>query len=284
MPPVPCGPVRHLLSTSPPRFVDAPGTTGIDNDVVIDVAGLLAAEGRPPPPNRPWVMVNMVASLDGAVVASDGRSGQLSGPADRLVFKALRGLADIVLAGARTIRVEDYGAPKLSPEVQAARTASGRTPLPRMATVSSSLRLDPTARLFRETPSDQRPIVLTTTRALQAVSGSAASDQAGPHAALLHEVAELRACGDETVDWASALQQFRRDGVHVLLLEGGPTVNAQLIFADLVDEFCLTLSPTLVGTPDSSAVTPAPNITLRRLSLDRVLEEDGFLFLRYLRT
>jgi riboflavin biosynthesis pyrimidine reductase len=267
--------------------VDAAGTAEVDSDITsdidTDVAGLLAAERRPPPPNRPWVMVNMVASLDGAVVASDGRSGQLSGPADRLVFRTLRGLADIVLAGARTIRVENYGAPKLSPEVQAVREASGRAPLPRMATVSASLRLDPTARLFRETPADQRPIVLTTTGALRALRGGTADDQPGPQAGSLEEVAELRACGDETVDWARALQQLRRDDVGVLLVEGGPTVNGQLIFADLVDEFCLTLSPTLVGSPDSGAVTAAPETTLRRLALDRVLEDDGFLFLRYLR-
>jgi hypothetical protein len=38
----------------------------------------------------------MVASADGAV-SVDGRSGGLSGPADRMVFTVLRSLADLVL-------------------------------------------------------------------------------------------------------------------------------------------------------------------------------------------
>jgi riboflavin biosynthesis pyrimidine reductase len=228
-------------------------------------------------------MLNMVASLDGAVVANDGRSGQLSGPADRLVFRTLRGLADVVLAGAATIRVENYGAPTLPLEAQEARKASGRAPLPRMATVSASLRLDPAARFFQDADPDQRPIVLTTAQALQALRTKPAGQEPRQQPVGLDEVADLRACGHETVDWARALQQLRREGTRVLLVEGGPTVNGQLIFADLVDEFCLTLSPTLVGGPDGGVVASGRDTTLRRFTLDRVLEEDGFLFLRYLR-
>ncbi len=49
----------------------------------------------------------MIASADGAVALA-GRSGGLSGPADRLVFAVLRSLADVVLVGAGTARAESY--------------------------------------------------------------------------------------------------------------------------------------------------------------------------------
>ena len=52
---------------------------------------------------RPWVLVNMITSLDGAV-AIDQRSGGLGGPADQRVFHLLRDLADVVLVGAGTAR------------------------------------------------------------------------------------------------------------------------------------------------------------------------------------
>ncbi len=55
----------------------------------------------------PWLRANMVASADGAA-SLDGRSGGLSGPADRMVFTVLRSLADLILVGAGTARAERY--------------------------------------------------------------------------------------------------------------------------------------------------------------------------------
>ena len=51
----------------------------------VDLAGLYADVERRRPPDRPWVLVNMVATADGAT-AVDGRSGPLGGAPDRQVF------------------------------------------------------------------------------------------------------------------------------------------------------------------------------------------------------
>src|SRR5262249_42938391 len=48
------------------------------------------------------------ASLDGAATVR-GRTGGLSGEADRQVFAMLRALADVIVVGAGTARVEGYG-------------------------------------------------------------------------------------------------------------------------------------------------------------------------------
>src|SRR2546429_257573 len=50
----------------------------------------------------------MVASLDGAATVR-GRTGGLSGGADRQVFALLRALADVIVVGAGTARTEGYG-------------------------------------------------------------------------------------------------------------------------------------------------------------------------------
>jgi riboflavin biosynthesis pyrimidine reductase len=60
---------------------------------------------------RPWLLVNMVASIDGAT-AVNGVSGALGGAGDHELFMGLRTLADIVLVGAATVRAEGYGPPK----------------------------------------------------------------------------------------------------------------------------------------------------------------------------
>ena len=52
--------------------------------------------------------MNFVMSLDGAVTL-EGRSGGLGDESDRLAMQVLRTLADVVLVGAGTVRVEGYG-------------------------------------------------------------------------------------------------------------------------------------------------------------------------------
>src|ERR1700683_4935867 len=73
-----------------------------DAQVITDLGAVYAY------PEGTWVRANMIASVDGAV-SVDGRSGGLSGAADRLVFKVLRSLADVIVVGAGTARAEHYG-------------------------------------------------------------------------------------------------------------------------------------------------------------------------------
>lgn len=68
-------------------------------------------EHRVPHTARPWVMVCMVASLDGSTVVN-GRSGALSHPVDAAVMAALRRRADTIVVGAGTVRAEGYGPPR----------------------------------------------------------------------------------------------------------------------------------------------------------------------------
>ena len=161
-----------------------------DPGEVDDVAAFVAAEERPTPPDRPWLLVNMVASLDGAI-AVDGRSGGLAGPADKEMFTALRAVADVVLVGAGTIRAEGYGPPRPSAATRAARRSRGQAEVPRIATVTRSLYLDVSTPLFTEAESP--PIVIT----------CAGSDPAQRDA--LGEVADVIVAGVDTVDLAGAL-------------------------------------------------------------------------------
>ncbi|WP_370651675.1 pyrimidine reductase family protein [Frankia sp. Cj3] len=213
------------------------------------------------------VRSNFVSSLDGAAEV-DGRSGALGGSADRRVFRTLRWLADVVLVGAGTAVAEDYGPVIVPPQRREQRLAAGQTPVPPVAVISGSLRLDPSARLFG---ADVRPLVLT--------CRAAPADRYRELAA----VADMLVCGDETVDLAAALDALAERGLGRVLCEGGPSLHAALAGASLLDELCLTLAPLLVG-PDRIRIVggrrwPTP-VTM---ALGHVLEEDGSLFLRYLR-
>jgi riboflavin biosynthesis pyrimidine reductase len=81
------------------------------------------------------------------------------------------------------------------------------------------------------------------------------------------------------VDLAAAVAQL---DVNFVQAEGGAILNGALTEADLVDELNLTISPQLVGGRGPRLVVGAQDVT-RRMRLAHLLEDDGFLFTRYLR-
>lgn len=239
-----------------------------DPDEVDDVAALVAAEARPAPMDRPWVLVNMIASLDGAI-AIEGRSGGLSGPADTSMFAALRGVADVVLVGAGTARAERYGPARPSEATRAARRARGQQEVPRIAVVTRSLDLDLGTPLFTEA---ERPSIVITCASADARRQAAAS-----------QIAELVVVGDDGVDLPAALRALGAMGATVVTCEGGPQLNGELIAADLIDEWALTTSPLLVGGDAGRGSRSRHSVDLRVMRLDRLLASDDYLLERWLR-
>ena len=213
--------------------------------------------------------VNFVSSADGAAT-TDGLSRGLQTRGDNTVFAALRDLADVVLAGAGTVRAEGYAAIDLSARRTALRRDHGlREHLP-TAVVSRSLRLDPSAPLFTQAPAQARTIVLT----------CGASDPAVR--AALEQVADVVLCGDTTVDLELARRELERRGLVRILNEGGPTLFGDLAGAGVVDELCLSITPLLAGPGAQRVVGGLPwSGPPRPLQLVGLLEEDGALFCRY---
>lgn len=210
--------------------------------------------------------MNFVASTDGAVT-EQGRSRGLSTDADRMLFAAQRDLADVVLVGAGTARVEGYGPDRPTEPRRHLRRAAGRTDTPTIAVVSASLDLDPNAELFRAP--DARTVVLTHDRA-PALRRTA-----------LERVVEVLAVGSQTIDLRLALTALADRGLRRVLCEGGPHLFGSLLAAGLVDEMCLTVSPLLAG-PGAGRIVAGPSLPVPTpMRLDGVLAEQGALFLRY---
>ncbi len=61
--------------------------------------------------------------------------------------------------------------------------------------------------------------------------------------AAVAEVAQLLVVGDDAVDLSAAMARLREQGVEVVTCEGGPHLNGDLVLADLIDEWDLTVSP-----------------------------------------
>jgi riboflavin biosynthesis pyrimidine reductase len=172
----------------------------------------------------------------------DGVSGGLGGAADHAVFSVIRTLADVILVGAATVRAEGYGPPK--------------KPGQHIAVVTRSGVLDWSSALFTSG------------------AGLAVLPEDGPTV----PVASVRA-GHGDVDLSAALALLDAE---VVLVEGGPTLNGQLLSAGLVDELCVTFAPKLVGGAAKRIVVGPSAPT--DLSLVSVLEDEGFLLCRYVRS
>ncbi|BBY15040.1 pyrimidine reductase family protein [Mycolicibacterium litorale] len=205
---------------------------------------------------------NMIFSADGAA-AFAGRAGPLSDPLDQALLRELRGFADVVLVGAGTVRAEHYGPVRV--EAMSHSWSPGR-PIPPIAVVSLSGVLPDS--LFADPA--QRPILVTTQRA------------ADEHRLAADERRDVLIAGEHTVDVSDVLAEFRRRGLDHVLCEGGPTLLDELVAADVVDEICVTVSPTLAGVQDighgaGALASPRP------MRLDHALTHADYLYLKYSR-
>lgn len=229
-----------------------------------DEVDLDEAYALPATPTR-HVRANLVASVDGAA-AVDGSSLPLSGPADRQVFAVLRGLCDVVLVGAGTVRRENYGPVRPSPRRVARRRSAGLADAPPIAVVSASLDLDLGSRFFTEAGS--QPLVVT----------SAAGARRRPEVARSTTVV---LAGEDSVDLVTALDALADRGLTRVLCEGGPALLGSLLTTGLLDELCLTVAPCLAGA-EGQRVVEGPSLSHPLdCRLAHVLEKDGVLFLRY---
>jgi riboflavin biosynthesis pyrimidine reductase len=232
-----------------------------------DLAARYAYPGAGQLAGRPWVRANMIESADGAAEVR-GLSAGLSGPADREVFRLLRALADVILVGAGTARAERYRPARVPSRWAGLR--AGRPATPPIAVLTRQLDLDLGSPLLTAAPADARTILITT--------GSApaqARNQAAQHA-------EVITAGDRHADLGAAIMALADRGYRRILAEGGPRLLGQLTAAGLLDELCVTVSPVLASGTAGRIVQGTRRAGVPRLALAHVLEDEGFLFCRYL--
>jgi riboflavin biosynthesis pyrimidine reductase len=223
----------------------------------------------PPELTRPWVKVNFISSVDGAVTLG-GRSGGLSDPNDKKIFALGRALADVIMVGARTALIERYRGVQPGEVPAGLRADRGLAPLPPIALVTRSGSIEPNSPLITDAPAPT--IVYTTTSVPPARRADLAA--AG---------ADVVLAGADDVDLAAVLADLDRRALRRVCCEGGPQLFGSLIAGGLVDEVDLSVAPVLVaGDAGRIAKGPLP-ADPTRMRLASVLHADDQLMLRYLR-
>jgi riboflavin biosynthesis pyrimidine reductase len=217
------------------------------------------------PSERPYVIVNFVASADGHATLG-GRSGPLGDDGDHRMFHGLREQVDAVLAGTSTLRVEHYGRILGNSERRERRVARGRPPEPLACMITRSGEIPEGIPMLDEP--EARIVIF-----------SGVEIHLGDHLAAI--TVERLDPGELTL--TTAMRRLRADhGVGSLLCEGGPTLFGGLLQEGLVDELFLTVAPKLAGGGRGPTITSGPELadppTLRLMWL---LEREGYLYLRY---
>jgi riboflavin biosynthesis pyrimidine reductase len=198
------------------------------------------------PHQRPYVLANMVTTLDGSTAIA-GESGTIGAhaPGDRTVFRALRDASDAVLAGTGTLAAEGYRRLIATEERRRARVERG------LAADAVAVVLSRSGRIPEGVPM--------------------LADPAQP----------VRAFTGADADPAPAFAALRAEGIEVLLCEGGPSLLGDLVRRGLVDELFVTIAPVLGGGAPEHTLLGGAADHPRTLQLRWLLEEGGGVHARY---
>jgi riboflavin biosynthesis pyrimidine reductase len=237
--------------------------------------------------DRPTFLANFVSTLDGIVAMGEGElsGGRVisgSNESDRFVMAVLRGLADVVVVGAGTLRqssaqrwTAEHLQPSLAPAFGDWRRAMGLAPRPTTVIVTRGGEIPV---LHPGLTDPEVPVVVATT--------PAGARRLGRER--LAENVSVESIGDgRPLDGLDILGLVACRGARVVLSEGGPHLLGELVAADLLDELFLTLAPQLAGRADPARLGLVEGLALppgaRWQQLTGVRRSANHLFLRYRR-
>ena len=222
--------------------------------------------------NRPYVFINTATSADGKIDTFERKGSAISSKRDKERVDQLRADADAVLVGGKTLLGE---LPKLTVKDEAlreARVKRGMTPNPIKVGVVTSADIPLDSDFIKAGPA--RAVIFTTSRTS------------------ISQLETLRANGVEVfvddaprVNLGKMMETLGELGVKRLMVEGGGTINFELLRLGLVDELMIYIAPMIFG--GDNAPTLASGFGLVRndaiaMKLKNVeTHEDGGILLTY---
>jgi 2,5-diamino-6-(ribosylamino)-4(3H)-pyrimidinone 5'-phosphate reductase len=232
------------------------------------------------PDNRPFVFINTAATADGKIDTVERRGAPISSPADLERVDRLRAESDAIMVGGNTLLRENPKLTVKSPLLRAERVERGLPENPVKVGIISRIpgpgegpTLSEESNFLKFGPAR---VVIFTTR------------QTDPAqlARLREHGAEVYVVGDRRVDLPEALRILHGLGVNRLMVEGGGTLNAELLARRLVDEIHLYIAPLIFGGANAPTLADGPGlpredaINLRLQRLEQL--EDGGILVNYM--
>ncbi len=223
--------------------------------------------------DRPFVRMNVAVTADGKIDTFERRGAAISSARDKERVDSLRAGSDAVLIGGRTLHAED---PKLtikSGALRAGREALGLPANPAKVGIASQLDLKPGCNFLTAGPA--RIILFTTSKTSES------------QLALVRScAAEVFVLGSERVDLVSALRILKEKDIKDLMVEGGATLNFELLNLGLVDELTLYIAPMIFGGETAPTLAAGPGLVRSAAIPLKLINseewDDGGVLLHYL--
>ncbi len=221
---------------------------------------------------RPYIFINAAMTADGKIDDFRRQGAAISSAADWQRVDALRAGSDAIMVGGHTLLQEDPRLLVKSAQRRAERQARGLPPHPAKVGILTRATLPANSRFLQAGPA--RVIIYTTSQTPSSQIQRLRAVGAEPYV-----------FGQEKVDLAAAMQHLYQLGIRRLMVEGGGTLIAALLAANLADELFLYLAPLIFAGASAPTLADGPGLTREQaIRLERqsvqLMDADGIL-IRY---
>lgn len=223
--------------------------------------------------NRPYVFINVAMTADGKIDTFERKGAAISSQRDKERVDKLRAESDAVMVGGKTLLDEDPKLTVKSEVLRSDRVARGFSPNPVKVGIVTQANIKPDSAFLNAGPAG---IVIFTTRQTSKA-----------------QVSFLESCGvnmyvhdSERVNVQSALATLKELGINRLMVEGGATLNFELLNLGLVDEVTAYVAPMIFGGETAptmaagSGLIRSEAIPLKLIYMEN--GDDGGVLLQYL--
>jgi 2,5-diamino-6-(ribosylamino)-4(3H)-pyrimidinone 5'-phosphate reductase len=222
--------------------------------------------------NRPYTFINVAMTADGKIDTFERNGSAISSKRDKERVDELRAAADGILVGGKTLLEEQ---PKLTVKSEAlreSRVQRGLSPNPIKVGVARVADIPLESDFIKVGPA--RVVIFTTNQTS------------------INQVEILRTHGVEVfvdnaprVDLGKMMLTLKKIGVEHLMVEGGGTMNFELMRLGLVDELMIYVAPMIFGGANAPSLADGPGLARSdaiALKLSNVeTHEDGGILLHY---
>ena len=183
---------------------------------------------------RPFVFINVAMTADGKIDTLERKGAAVSSQRDKERVDRLRAESDAVMVGGKTLLDEDPKLTVKSQALRAERLTRGLSPNPVKVGIVSEASINPDSMFLNAGPA--RIVIFTTYRTSK-----------GRLTFLRSRGVEVYIHDSEKVDLPQALGTLKELGIQRLMVEGGATLNFELLKLRLVDEITAYIAPMIFG-------------------------------------
>jgi 2,5-diamino-6-(ribosylamino)-4(3H)-pyrimidinone 5'-phosphate reductase len=222
---------------------------------------------------RPFVFINVAMTADGKIDTLERKGAAISSQRDKERVDRLRAESDAVMVGGKTLLDEDPKLTVKSQALRAERLTRGLSPNPVKVGIVSEANINPDSMFLNAGPA--RIVIFTTYRTSK-----------GRLTFLRSRGVDVYIHDSEKVDLPQALGTLKELGIQRLMVEGGATLNFELLKLRLVDEITAYIAPMIFGGESAptmaagSGLERSAAIPLRLVSVEK--GDEGGVLLQYL--